>query len=57
MSEGRATGDVLQPSKGQIVNSSPDTSRKAQGNTLCDTVGKFHVLANGVKEGVSGTRC
>ena len=56
MSEGRTTSDVLEPSKGQILNPSPDTSWKAQGNTLGDTVGKFDVLANGVKEGVSGTR-
>lgn len=38
------------------MNSSPDASGKAQWDTLCDSLGKLDVLANGVKEGICGTR-
>lgn len=53
--EGRTMSDFLQPWKRKIVNASPDPSGQAQRNTLCDAVGELDVLADGVKEGVSGT--
>lgn len=49
-----AAGDFLKPGKGELGYALPDPSGEAEGYSLCDTMGKFGILANGVEEGIEG---
>jgi len=49
-----ATGDVLEPAEGEVVDASADATGEAEGDAFCDTVGEFDVLADCVEEGVEG---